>query len=75
MIADFLFENEIQSVIIEGGRQTLQTFIDENLWDEARVFKGNLFFENGIKAPVLNSKWIEKHFILEDELLIFKNHD
>jgi diaminohydroxyphosphoribosylaminopyrimidine deaminase/5-amino-6-(5-phosphoribosylamino)uracil reductase len=34
-----LYDHQIQSVIIEGGRQTLQTFIDANLWDEARVFK------------------------------------
>jgi diaminohydroxyphosphoribosylaminopyrimidine deaminase / 5-amino-6-(5-phosphoribosylamino)uracil reductase len=74
-IADFLFKNNIQSVIIEGGRQTLQTFIDENLWDEARVFKGTVFFENGIKAPILKSKQKEKKFILNDELLIFKNDD
>ena len=74
-IANFLFKNNIQSVIIEGGRQTLQTFIDANLWDEARVFKGNLFFENGTKAPILKSKWTQRHFILEDELLIFKNYD
>ena len=70
-----MFNNNIQSVIIEGGRQTLQTFIDENLWDEARVFKGQLFIENGTKAPVLSSKWTERQFILEDELLIFRNHD
>ncbi|MBK9224055.1 MAG: bifunctional diaminohydroxyphosphoribosylaminopyrimidine deaminase/5-amino-6-(5-phosphoribosylamino)uracil reductase RibD [Flavobacterium sp.] len=74
-IANFLFKNNIQSVIIEGGRQTLQTFIDENLWDEARVFRGELFLEKGIKAPVLQSKWTERQFILEDELLIFKNYD
>jgi len=73
-IANFLFENNIQSVIIEGGSQTLQTFANENLW-EARVFKGNIFFDNGIKAPVLKSKWTERHFILEDELLIYKNYD
>ncbi len=74
-IASFLYENNIQSVIIEGGRQTLKTFIDENIWDEARVFKGSVFFENGIKAPILNSKQKEKKFILNDELLIFKNDD
>jgi riboflavin biosynthesis pyrimidine reductase len=28
----------------EGGRQTLQTFIDANLWDEARVFQETRFF-------------------------------
>lgn len=74
-IADVLFQKNIQSIIIEGGRQTLQTFINENLWDEARVFRGNIFFGNGINAPVLSSKWSERQFILEDELLIFKNYD
>jgi len=74
-ITNFLFKNNIQSVIIEGGRQTLQTFIDANLWDEARIFKGQLFFENGTKAPIFKSKWTERHYILEDELLIFKNYD
>ena len=74
-IADLLFQNNIQSVIIEGGRQTLQTFIDEKIWDEARVFKGNLFFENGIKTPILNAIQREKKLILNDELLIFRNDD
>jgi diaminohydroxyphosphoribosylaminopyrimidine deaminase/5-amino-6-(5-phosphoribosylamino)uracil reductase len=35
-MTDVLYDHQIQSVIIEGGRQTLQTFIDANLWDEAR---------------------------------------
>lgn len=74
-IASFLYEKQIQSVIIEGGRQTLQTFIDENLWDEARVFKSPLFLNEGIKAPVLNVSNAEKSMILKDELLIFKNND
>lgn len=74
-IAKVLFENNIQSVIIEGGRQTLQTFIDANLWDEARIFRGSIFLENGIKAPLLKSKWRKKTAILDDELLIFTNHD
>ncbi len=74
-IASFLFDRNIQSVIIEGGRQTLQTFIDENLWDEARVFKGTIYLENGTKAPILNSKNVEKQTIAGDELLIYRNHD
>jgi diaminohydroxyphosphoribosylaminopyrimidine deaminase / 5-amino-6-(5-phosphoribosylamino)uracil reductase len=74
-IATLLYDRNIQSIIIEGGRQTLQTFIDDNLWDEARVFKGNLYLENGIKAPILNSKNVEKQTIADDELLIFRNHD
>ena len=74
-IATFLFENNIQSIIIEGGRQTLQTFIDANIWDEATVFKGNISFNEGTKAPIINSKSHKKEKILTDELLTFFNHD
>lgn len=72
-VLDILYKNEIQSVIIEGGKQTLQTFIDANLWDEARVFKGVIFFGNGTKSPDFKGNLISKETILNDELLIFKS--
>ena len=74
-IADKLFQHQIQSVIIEGGAQTLQTFIDANLWDEARVFIGNCTFEKGVKAPILNTSPFKKEKIGTDELLIIRNYD
>jgi diaminohydroxyphosphoribosylaminopyrimidine deaminase / 5-amino-6-(5-phosphoribosylamino)uracil reductase len=74
-ICDILFEKNIQSVIVEGGTQTLQTFINANIWDEARVFKGTIFFKNGKKAPILNHQYESKTKILDDELLTYKNHD
>ena len=75
-IANFLFSKNIQSVIIEGGNKTLQTFIDSNLWDETRIFVGNCTFENGTKAPILNKMYQEKsETIGTDKLLIFKNYD
>ncbi|MPS66276.1 MAG: bifunctional diaminohydroxyphosphoribosylaminopyrimidine deaminase/5-amino-6-(5-phosphoribosylamino)uracil reductase RibD [Chryseobacterium sp.] len=47
-----LYKEQIQSVIIEGGRFTLQQFIDENLWDEAIVIKNeDLKLGNGTQAP------------------------
>ncbi|SMC86927.1 bifunctional diaminohydroxyphosphoribosylaminopyrimidine deaminase/5-amino-6-(5-phosphoribosylamino)uracil reductase RibD [Chryseobacterium sp. YR221] len=50
-----LYKEQIQSVIIEGGRFTLQQFIDANLWDESIVIKNeNLKLENGTKAPIFN---------------------
>lgn len=70
-----LYKYQIQSVIIEGGQQTLQTFIDTNLWDEARIFIGNSRFNTGTKAPKLVLKDFEKHIIDTDELLISRNHD
>ena len=72
-ICKVLYRHELQSVIIEGGKQTLQTFIDANLWDEARVFTGNSFFKDGIKAPTLTGKLIEKQEIATDLLEIYKN--
>ena len=74
-IADFLFKNEIQSVIIEGGSKTLQTFFDANIWDEARVFKGPISFKNGTRAPVITAINSKKKQLLEDELLTFLNYD
>ena len=72
-IANLLYKQNIQSVIIEGGRQTIQTFIDANLWDEARVFIGNILFENGTKAPIINKSLQSEIKILDDRLLIFRN--
>lgn len=74
-IATYLYENTIQSVIIEGGKQTLQTFIDANLWDEARIFKGQIFFNQGTKAPNIKINNTKKQQILTDELILFFNHD
>jgi diaminohydroxyphosphoribosylaminopyrimidine deaminase/5-amino-6-(5-phosphoribosylamino)uracil reductase len=74
-ILHVLYKHQIQSVIIEGGRQTLQTFIDENIWDEARIFKGNNYFENGTKAPIITLKNIQKKSISNDKLIIARNHD
>jgi len=74
-ITDFLFNEGIQSVIIEGGRQTLQTFIDANIWDEARVFRGEIYFKSGIKAPTISGENSKKEKILNDELLTFFNYD
>ena len=70
-----LYKYQIQSVIIEGGKQTLQTFIDANLWDEARIFIGNSRFNTGTKAPKLLLKDFKRDIIDTDELLISKNHD
>lgn len=74
-ILNSTYKHQIQSVIIEGGLQTLQTFIDANLWDEARVFKGKTIFGKGICAPLLPKLKSEKHIIDTDELLIIRNHD
>lgn len=67
-ICDELYKENITSIIIEGGAQTLQLFINEGLWDEARVFKGTSIFKEGIKAPKFTGKSVSKTSILKDTL-------
>jgi diaminohydroxyphosphoribosylaminopyrimidine deaminase/5-amino-6-(5-phosphoribosylamino)uracil reductase len=74
-VMEVLHRREIQSVIIEGGRQTLQAFIDENLWDETRIFIGNTILGDGIAAPGIDRTNAQKYPVAHDELLIFRNHD
>ena len=72
-ICDLLFIKQINSVIIEGGAKTLQTFIDIHLWDEARVFTAQIKFKKGVKAPKFNGKLISEEKIITDTLKTYKN--
>ena len=74
-VLDVLYKKQIQSIIIEGGLHTLQSFIDQNLWDEARIFIGKTTFEKGTKAPIIQKKNTNKTYIQNDELLNIRNHD
>ena len=73
-ICRVLMKHQIISVMIEGGTKTLQTFIDLDLWDEARVFKGDITFSSGLPAPTISGKPISKTSILNDTLTILR-HD
>lgn len=74
-IMDYLYKIGCQSVIVEGGQKTLQSFIDANVWNEARIFKGTTIFNKGTRAPVISGKSIVQKNCLADQLLILKNHD
>lgn len=68
-----LHSQDIQSLIIEGGSKLLQSCIDKNLWDEARIFISKTTFETGISAPNINGKLQCSEDILGDELKIIRN--
>jgi diaminohydroxyphosphoribosylaminopyrimidine deaminase/5-amino-6-(5-phosphoribosylamino)uracil reductase len=68
-----LYMQDIQSVIIEGGARTLNSFINEGLWDEARVFTGEAVLGHGIKAPCINGVSSREHLLGTDRLKIFYN--
>ena len=68
-----LYKRNIHSVIIEGGRETLQSFIDANLWDEARVFVCAINLKKGISAPIFNVKQKSEERISTDVLRWYHN--
>ncbi len=70
-IAFQLYLMDIQSVMIEGGVQTLNHFIAAGLWDEARIFTSPTTWETGIKAPLIKGNVIEKLQIGADTLTIY----
>jgi diaminohydroxyphosphoribosylaminopyrimidine deaminase / 5-amino-6-(5-phosphoribosylamino)uracil reductase len=68
-----LQQRKIQSVVVEGGTQTLQLFIDAGLWDEARVFTSPQKFGSGVSAPSVEGLEISKSNISGDSLTIYQN--
>jgi diaminohydroxyphosphoribosylaminopyrimidine deaminase/5-amino-6-(5-phosphoribosylamino)uracil reductase len=48
---DDLYQQGIQSLIVEGGRQTHESFIEAGLWDEIRVETGTVTVSDGTRAP------------------------
>lgn len=72
-LLDILYNKEIQTIIIEGGQNALQSFIDNNLWDEARVLIGNKTFGEGLKAPIFNKKHNEIFIYSDDKILFYYN--
>ncbi|MEY4928167.1 MAG: hypothetical protein RI894_2605 [Bacteroidota bacterium] len=66
-----LHRHKIDSILIEGGLKTLQTFIDNGVWDEARVFTAPIYLKDGIKAPVFPFSPANVDYLQDDKLAYF----
>ena len=69
-----LHARSVQSILVEGGAYTLQQFIDEGYWDEARVIVGANAILSGIAAPLLHQATLEQTMTLESDQLFFYRH-
>jgi len=74
-ILEALYSLQIQSVLIEGGAKLLQSFIDEGLWDEARIITNEqMIIGEGLTAPVLQHHQLQSfENIFSDTILTYKN--
>lgn len=68
-----LADREIISVMVEGGALLLNSFIQKNLWDEARVFIGNKFFGEGVKAPTFKGSMVSFDETGDSKLFVYRN--
>lgn len=68
-----LHDQKIVSVMVEGGARLLQSFLDDGLWDEARVFTGKITFSQGVAAPEIPFDPVERTYINGTRLEIFRN--
>ncbi len=70
------YQLNIQSILVEGGAALLQSFINANFWDEARVItNSSVKAPYGLAAPELtNAVAIKKEFILTDTIVYFANN-
>lgn len=72
VLAD-LYQRDIQSLIVEGGAETIQYFYKANLWDEIRLFIGERILKNGVKAPEIKGQVLSKKNIGNSELIFLNN--
>ena len=70
-MVDYLYQHELQSVIVEGGRQLLQSFIDLDLWDEARIETSPVTIGDGVKAPNFPMNPTKIELFGQNEMRIF----
>jgi diaminohydroxyphosphoribosylaminopyrimidine deaminase/5-amino-6-(5-phosphoribosylamino)uracil reductase len=67
---------KIQSVMVEGGARLLQSFIDQDAWDEARIITNNdLDLPSGLPAPRLTHAHLQSHESLLSDTIRYYHHD
>lgn len=69
-----LYDDKMQSVIIEGGRKTLERFLRCGLWDEARILTGDQTWGAGTAAPILTEEVCVETFMLDNNRVELHTH-
>ncbi|RRB11336.1 bifunctional diaminohydroxyphosphoribosylaminopyrimidine deaminase/5-amino-6-(5-phosphoribosylamino)uracil reductase RibD [Larkinella knui] len=71
LIAD-VFRQKIQSVIVEGGAALLESFLNQGLWDEARVFKSPKILGDGLATPLIRGRLADTERVGDDWLMTYR---
>lgn len=75
-LSELLFQENKQSIIIEGGAKTHRLFMDSNLWDEIRVIKSHTPIHDGLPANSTDTNMATYQFnYLNDQIICMLNPD
>ncbi len=66
-----LYRRKVQTVFVEGGSVLLQECIDQQVWDELRIFTSEKTFGKGICAPHFGGSLVGKQQLEQDLLSVF----
>ncbi len=70
-ILKHLLSQNIGTLMVEGGIQLINSFIEQGLWDEARVLIGNVHWKEGQDAPEIPEKTFFRKKIAKEDLVLF----
>lgn len=70
-----LYDHNIQSLIVEGGHKTLESFLTQNLWDEIRIETATITVNGGTRAPKLppNIRLCDLHHYANNSIAVYTN--
>jgi len=68
-----LYERDIMSLIVEGGKMLLESFLKVGLWDEARVFTGEKLFHRGVSAPRIHADTVKFDQLDDNRITVYRN--
>lgn len=74
-VLEFVMQEQLSSLVVEGGKKVLESFINAGFWNEIRVFKSKYkLFKNGVKAPEMpQQEYIEQDLKDDNLIVLYKN--
>lgn len=75
-VVSHLYQRGVISVLVEGGAKIHELFINQKLWDEARVITGKIYLKDGITAPLLTGATADHdEYIAGDQITYFRRDE
>jgi len=68
-----LYQNNIGSLLVEGGKKLHDSLIYYHLWDEIRIITSATNWEEGIKVPTYTGLLAHRYSLDDNEVCIYKN--